>query len=407
MTVKYRWRLGPTLTGSSGVIINGAEQSTPTQHSMRVVSATQQIMTQGNPISLLREGSTRDIGSAFLNQKVTAFVGSDRIRLIEPPSNSIRRWAEGTPFPVQWMADDFGRTWSQEQLATLCPSPIGLLEVNSKGATAIARCRPASPLVEGATAIAELTAGLPAIPGRTGTASGEFLNYQFGVAPTASDLSGLRKSAQTAEEKLSQLERDSGKLIRRRYDYEAESTREVVGTSNGQFLWLAGGVPTSVYLQQGGKLTHEKLTSKRAWFSGAFTYHLPPKGEWRRKIAELDYLYGVKPGIDTAWNLVPFSWLADWQSNMGDVASNIDAFAQDGLVMKYGYLMCEQTIVHRVTLENVVCLDGVWQPLKTTAEIVATTQQRSGANPFGFGVDPTSLTGRQTAILAALGFALR
>jgi hypothetical protein len=248
---------------------------------------------------------------------------------------------------------------------------------------------------------------LPAIPGRTGTASGEFLNYQFGVAPTASDLSGLRKSAQTAEEKLSQLERDSGKLIRRRYDYEAESTREVVGTSDGQFLWLAGGVPTSVYLQQGGKLTHEKLTSKRAWFSGAFTYHLPPKGEWRRKIAELDYLYGVKPGIDTAWNLVPFSWLADWQSNMGDVASNIDAFAQDGLVMKYGYLMCEQTTVHRVTLENVVCLDGVWQPLKTTAEIVATTQQRSGANPFGFGVDPTSLTGRQTAILAALGFALR
>jgi hypothetical protein len=407
MTVKYRWRNGPKLAGASGCLYNGVEIGPTTQHSLQVVNASQQIVTQGNPISLLRGRNTRDVGSAFLNQKVVCNVGSESISLIEPPSHSTRRWAQGTPFATPWLADDFGRTWTANQIASLCPPPIGLSEINSKGATAISRCRPASPLVEGATAIAELTAGLPALPGRDGHASSEYLNYQFGIAPTVSDLKKLRDSAKKAEEHLAQLEADSGKVIRRGYDYGAEVKREVVGVAGNQFVYLAGGVPTSVYLQQGGTLTHEKITSKRAWFAGAFTYHLPPKGEWRRKIAELDYLYGIKPGIDTAWNLIPFSWLADWQSNMGDVASNIDAFAQDGLVMKYGYLMCEQTIVHRVTLENVVCLDGVWQPLKTTGEIVATTQQRSGANPFGFGVDPQSLSGRQVAILAALGFALR
>jgi hypothetical protein len=36
-----------------------------------------------------------------------------------------------------------------------------------------------------------------------------------------------------------------------------------------------------------------------------------------------------------------------------------------------------------------------------------TTQQRTAANPFGFGVKPGDLSPRQLSILAALGISLR
>jgi len=121
---------------------------------------------------------------------------------------------------------------------------------------------------------------------------------------------------------------------------------------------------------------------------------------------ELDRLYGVVPGIDTAWNAVPFSWLADYYGNMGDVMQNITAFAQDGLTLVYGYITSVTEIQGRYTWSYPVRLKGArnaWSSQTGSLEYSVRTIRRIPANPFGFGPTGVPLTGRQKAIVAALG----
>jgi len=151
-------------------------------------------------------------------------------------------------------------------------------------------------------------------------------------------------------------------------------------------------------------------TLKKRWFSGAFTYFLPGNNSWSQKLlrdeAEMRHLYG---GIsaNTAWNLLPWSWAADWFSNAGDVIHNINAFAQDGLVMPYGYVMerCELSsyrTVQGARFGRMVEPDIIDIPT-VSSTYGAVFQRRRKATPFGFGLTEESFTTRQYAIATALG----
>jgi hypothetical protein len=311
------------------------------------------------------------------------------------------------------------------------------------GATAISRVAPTNPVWDGASAIAELYgAGVPLkapfatksslvvdrkpekapLSGVLGhlpsnvddlkaiNLGGEYLNIQFGYAPTVSDIATLRDTARRSEKILAQLERDSGKAIRRSYQFPEEELPARGPYSGGGFpMFLGGTTPTAYEVMQGTwRLTYKRTRSRK--FSGAFMYHLPPKGTWRRKISELDALYGVRPGIDTAWNAVPFSWLADYFGNTGDVLKNITAFAQDGLVLKYGYITTVTEDVGTFVWDYPVRRQGdrnAWSSASGTCQLSIKTISRWPANPFGFGAAPGSLSDRQLAIVAALGLSLK
>jgi hypothetical protein len=293
-----------------------------------------------------------------------------------------------------------------------------------KGTTAIARSAPTSPVWDGATALAELYGGgvlkppyatkqntLPKNFGeiREVNPANEFLNYQFGYAPTASDILALRDAAKNSEKILAQLERDSGKVIRRKYEFPGETLASRTEESRSYPVYLGGGQPT-IYECSAVFVSMQSKTVRTNRFSGAFTYHLPPKGTWGRKIAELDHLYGIRPGIDTAWNAVPFSWLADYWGNMGDVLQNVTAFAQDGLVMKYGYITSHTETTTTWQWSYGVSLEsnpGVYTTRSGTSQQVSTSLTRMPASPFGFGPTGVPLSGRQKAIVAALGLSRR
>lgn len=289
-------------------------------------------------------------------------------------------------------------------LSVYAPEIIADDSVDDYGATAISRVQPTSPVFEGATAVAELMSERKffAIPGRAGGPSGEYLNYQLGIAPSVAAAQDLRTAIESSEKTIKQLERDSGKLIRRRYYFpdEVESSRtEVSREGHPPPFDIWNSILTPDF--DSTLTTVTKRTTKR-WFSGAFTYYLP-KGGWRRTLAELDSVYGVKPGIDTGWELIPFSFVADYFVNAGDVLSNMNAFASDGLVMPYGYMMITQKVETEYTLRRQCYIDNslVWRTFR--GKVVKTTKQRRRANPFGFGVSDNDLSLRQMSILAALG----
>jgi len=305
-----------------------------------------------------------------------------------------------------------------------------------KGSTAIARTIPTNPAAGAGQALGELRQ-VPAIPGKAliralskGDPSGrstaykvgresanEYLNWEFGIKPVISDVRKIVKAQHDSDKIVKQLARDSGRLIRRRYSFPEERSIETTSLGNGGLnppidVRLTDIDATGVPKYK----TREVLT--RTWFSGAYTYHYD-QGEttWQRMMAaeqRASRVYGLRLSPALLWELAPWSWLVDWKSNLGDVMTNVSAFSKDGLVLCWGYVMCEMTITDTYSFSGVGAHIATGaSPLYGRSSIrngvsvsfQTKVKKRLRATPYGFGLDPnwSDFTDRQLSILGALG----
>lgn len=361
--------------------------------------------SRGHPSQLLGR-IPWNIGGSFVHTRMHVNKFGDYASLSK--TGTLRRAWKGVLAPSGSFVNRCARvseSYDSARNVVTVRAPLGSVgTLDAAGATAISRCSPTNPLVDLSTSAAELLReGLPQLPGRAGNVGGEYLNVMFGYVPLYGDVKDVISTARKHDELLRQYERDSGRWIRRRYSFPVEytSSHSVEGGSVPGLY----GLELSGTLVQGGTRHITTAVETKTWFSGAFTYYLPQSG-WRRSVAELDHLYGVKPGIDTLYDLTPYSWLADYFTNTGDVMQNINAFTSDGLVMPYGYVMREQTITYHELWTGNLLVGNNWTPHSIGGEIVYKVQQRRQANPFGFGLSPGSLTTRQKSILVALGISL-
>lgn len=290
-----------------------------------------------------------------------------------------------------------------------CPGVVSGADLDSFGATAVARCEPTNPAADLSQAIGELLRdGLPSLPGGgNGNLGEEYLNIQFAWSPTISDGLDFLNALRRQDAIQSRYVKHSGRMLRRRFDFPIVRTSTTSVTSNAPPGFLSGGgAPNGQQIELGTRTVTQE-TEVRMWFSGAFTYHLPDNA-FLRRIAILDKTYGIVPGPDTAWKLTPWSWLLDWFSNAGDVIHNMNAFALSGLVMPYGYMMCDQTTKTTSVLKTKLRdQNGAKQPFEVTDVVIKRSRQRRRANPFGFGVSWDGLSPFQVSILAALGISRR
>jgi len=208
------------------------------------------------------------------------------------------------------------------------------------------------------------------------------------------------ESATQSDRILSEYRRNANRKIRRGYDFpETTTTRVASGNIQLQPAYFGLFAPGTI---------SETVTTKR-WFRGAFRYYLPPTDTYqdrvRRKAQEANQLFGVLPTPELVWELTPWSWAVDWFTNVGDVMSNISSFITDGLVLQYGYIMEQKTVRGDITV-TVSSSDRAKYGLTGnvfTRTYVREYKSRYPANPYGFGIDDTSLTTRQLSILGALG----
>jgi len=301
---------------------------------------------------------------------------------------------------VQAKALSSNLTW----IRGLSPVLIQATVLNALGATAVARVEPTNPAADLSTALGELYRdGLPSLPGKQdGNLGSEYLNMQFGWSPTINDGMDFLHSIRNFDQISDQYIRDSGRLVRRRYDFDVKESTAVTTVANSAPAPLGVVGPNGQQVQL-GTLTKTVKTVVHQWFSGAFTYHLP-ENTLLRNIAVLDKAYGVVPGPDTAWALTPWSWLFDWFSNAGDVVHNLNAFSLGGLVMPWGYIMTDTTVYTEYVLRTMQRdEESVWRPLVLYSSVIKRTRQRQRANPFGFGLTWDGLSAFQLSILAALG----
>lgn len=293
-------------------------------------------------------------------------------------------------------------------------------QLKAAGTTAIARTVPTSPPANVSVMLGELfREGVPKAAGATLLKSrfrdyrdygSEYLNYEFGWKPIAADLKSVARTMIESERILDQLERDSGRNVRRKFAFPTANTTsndsstltkysKVIGLPQGSAIW-----GTNSWSIRG---SHER----RRWFSGCYTYHFKRPtahaNAMRGAVQKARVLYGLDLTPEVVWNLAPWSWLADWVSNAGDVMSNMSRFSRDDLVMRYGYIMEHSKNVHVHTLNNIsyslVDNGSKRAVVSPSTTYTRETKQRYPATPFGFGLTESGFDTSQWAILGALG----
>lgn len=251
---------------------------------------------------------------------------------------------------------------------------------------------------------------------RRNALSNEYLNYEYGWRLVVQDLRTLYVLQKSLYQRLMEIVSHNGRNIRRRVNYPTVTTNaEVFETDVPYNYWDVGGAPNGhIWRPSRTTLRYEATTTTRTWGSFGYHYWIPDVSSpvWQSKA--LSVLFGVAPTPQLLWDILPWSWLADWFTNIGDVVSNVSVNAVDNLVVRYAYLM-RNTVLTQSCIAD-CSHDGsdaagwqFWptlQPHRFQSLYREETKLRVEGNvlsPYSLSDTPDDLTARQTAILAALG----
>lgn len=375
------------------------------------VKGTQKTVSEGNPVSKIIPGNTDDIGSEFYTiNRVAQLFGKDiHLFSIDRPFGSSIEYVHKYAGPIAPL----------DPRKVSFPPDLSSSDdmLDEFGATAISRCEPTNSVADLSTAFGEIIKdGLPKLANlhlwksRTSTArkaSGEYLNQVFTNLPFLSEVKDTLKGVSRANELLAQYERDAGTVVRRRYDFPLERSETTSKPFTQEYPFIFSGMHLDRWPASNpgwGPVTRRRVTTKKRWFAGAFTYYLPYDYNSRSTVERYgllaDKILGAELTPETVWELAPWSWAVDWFSNAGDVVKNVSSYATNGLIMRYGYVMETTMTVDTYTHDLDRLKTG--QPCGIL-EMVTITKKRRKANPFGFGVSWEGLSPFQLSIIAALG----
>lgn len=235
---------------------------------------------------------------------------------------------------------------------------------------------------------------------------GEYLNMVFGWNPTVGDLRDTLSAVSNSRKILA----DYARRFEKHYRFH-----ETVRDSHRGFSGLTSSnrapvpaLPSYFYKPGGGfnPLHVSGTVKERVWTAGSFLYHQYVEGNLFNQIDEwadqADHLLGLRPTVDKAWELVPFSWLADWQTNIGDVLKNVTYIGSDGLALHHAYAMHSYEYTAHVTNSG-TRLDGSTNPREISCKVYESAKMRIKATPYGFAITPEEFSPKQWSILAALG----
>jgi hypothetical protein len=292
------------------------------------------------------------------------------------------------------------------------------LELAALGTKAIALTIPTNPNVNLAAAMGELrNDGLAAVPskalahamlkryrlaGKAASVGSEYLNVVFGWKPFLKDVKDLGQSIRDSKTILEQFARDSGKPIRRRFNFPDVTNKTITTLGSGS---IRPAFAPFWYSDSSSVLVKERSEKIRTWFSGCYTYYLDPGEHARGKLMRAEQLanklYGTRINPEVIWELAPWSWAVDWAVNIGDIMTNVSALQHDSLVIRWAYVMREHRITDTYSLWGPTFKTGLKGPYSQSFTTIR--KRRLKATPYGFGLSFDGFSTQQLAILAALG----
>ena len=256
-------------------------------------------------------------------------------------------------------------------------------------------------LKNAAKAFYRLNPGQIYVKGVAKEVAGNYLNYEFGWKPFLKDIRDFFKNVVNTDAKLKQLARDNMRWVHRNATIldQTSFNQSFINSQVGNPV-----LPTPLILQT-GRLAVNTNVFHKIWFSGSFRYYIPtgnsPMEVAQRKRQLLRIVYGAEVSPKLVWQLMRYTWLADWVANIGDNISNLSENAADSLVAHYAYAMDER--ITETEYQLIGCSIRGVGPISPRAVDTSLVQGRARASPYGFALKPGNFSARQVAILAALG----
>lgn len=233
----------------------------------------------------------------------------------------------------------------------------------------------------------------------------EYLNMEFGWKPFVKDIRAATNATLTSKKHVANFVANSGKRVRRRRKLGETNDNTTNSYAKGQFPLQP--IVEGFSVASSGNLTVTTQTRTKSWFSAAYTYYVAPVGaNWYSKSSIkrgeqiANRLYGTRLTPGLLWDLAPWSWMADYFGNVGDIVHNLSSFSNDNLVAVYAYLMTKSEVTKTYTHVGATLGNGRAIPACSIA-IRSSMMRRYVGNPYSFG-SSGDLNPKQAAILAAL-----
>lgn len=239
----------------------------------------------------------------------------------------------------------------------------------------------------------------------------DFLNHQFGWVPFIGDLVKAYDTYQRSASIDEQLTKDNGQWIKRsRVVEHTESVSDAYRAIDNSHPYVWPVLNGFQYVASGSHTDFHVEKSSRVWFEAQFRYYRPEfdrgkpyYSDWYGTMNRAITKYGLRVSPALIWKVTPWSWLADWFSNIGENLSYMTSQLYDGMVSRYAYVMkTTHTAVVNTSVINfppfgTPSFRGQWY------QYLVTKDRREAPSPYGFSTTWDDLSPKQLAILAALG----
>jgi hypothetical protein len=249
-----------------------------------------------------------------------------------------------------------------------------------------------------------LVKGMPLEEARA--AADDYLTYIFGVRPTVQDLDKLAESLTRSRQIAETVSRTGMKKVRRRRELPIQ-TRAASSVSNPTWTLM---YPTGNTIGIYGTRTRTVEATQHQWFSASFRMSVSDTDNWLGQCSDLfhtiDRITGIGLDVKVAWDLIPFSFMADWFANTGDYLENRATIADYNIACEYGYYMCHTRLQHTLIASGRFGPYGYpagGSSVSTSWTSLVETKMRRPCNAFGFNTPDTMLNSYQWGALTALG----
>lgn len=146
-------------------------------------------------------------------------------------------------------------------------------------------------------------------------AADKFLGYEFGIKPLVRDLRNMVGFMSNVSKKLDDLDQL----------YSQAGTGQ--SKSSTVYTDVAENSPGDYYLtglyQETNRFHFVVQTERKKWVSMKWRPIGPPPENDAGKLAlAISLAYGLNISFSTLWEAMPWSWMVDWFSNIGDILHN-------------------------------------------------------------------------------------
>lgn len=275
-------------------------------------------------------------------------------------------------------------------------------DIAGYGPTGYARAKPAQPEFNFGQSLAELRELPKSLKWRLEKFKdipSAYVGAEFGWRPLLNDIYSLLDAGARVEERLQRLLKNNGKPVRGRAHVTSvrensllhEGSEGSVGISYSTWSWYKPFVPKPA---DAGYFRITKSYTRDVWFSGQFQFWLRDLSTPGKMLKLRAQLYGLEITPSLLWELMPWSWLIDWFSNVGELLENAVETIPERQIARYAYVMGHTTRAYTYTGS-----DGKHSAQATKYFV---TKRRVPADRFGLTVEQ-SLTLRQSFLLGMLG----